>query len=113
MNKSMPRLFAAAALMIAGLMAVVSMPSTAEAAIKCKGQHQVTKTHGLILTPYCEANYLAHVARKYYGVRVSGGTLRNNINKREQVCRFVGHDSRVRHLCAGFLNQGRGRRWAG
>ena len=93
----------AAATMAAGLVSL-SFVTTASA-IECKGRNQVVDGH-LISTPYCEDNYLAKVARGY-GVKVSGYTIRNNPNRKEEVCRLVRYDNRVSDICN---DNSRGRR---
>lgn len=82
------------------------VPDRAEAAIKCKGRYQIVRGQELS-TPYCNDNYLAAVAREY-GSRYSAATVRNNPNVKREVCRFVGHDVRVRDLCIGEMYNGRG-----
>ena len=69
-------------------------------AIKCDDEYQIT-SRGLVATPYCEANYLARVARSF-GIRVSSRALRWNVNKKREVCFFIGHDIRVQDICAGY-----------
>ena len=70
------------------------------AAIECRGEYQVVQGQ-LLATPYCQDNYLATVAREY-GSRVSARQIRNNPNTKADVCRFMGHDSRVSHMCMGY-----------
>ena len=77
-----------------GVLALGALPASA---IECRGEYQVVSGK-LIATPYCQDNYLAHVARKY-GTKVSNREIRNNPNRKADVCRFMGHDSRVSHLC--------------
>lgn len=84
------------------------MASTAQAKIRCNGPYQIVRGVGEIGTPYCEDNYLAKVAREF-GVRVSARTIRNNPNRKEEVCRLVGYDIRVQDVCAGLMPDG-GRR---
>ena len=77
--------------------AVVSAPALA---IECRGEYQVVQGQ-LLATPYCQDNYLAKVAREY-GSRVSAREIRNNPNTKADVCRFMGHDSRVSHMCMEY-----------
>ena len=79
---------------------LLSIASVAEAKIRCHEGYQ-TNSIGTFATPYCEDNYLGQIARKY-GMRVSNRAIRNNPNKKQAVCRFIGHDSRVREICRGF-----------
>ena len=71
--------------------------SSAQAGIVCRDGFQVSGGQE-ISTPYCNDNYVAEVARKY-GVRVSNEEIRNNPNRKEEVCRFIGYDTRVRDYC--------------
>lgn len=96
--------FAQSALMLGGIaaasgLAVFSTP--AEARIKCKEGYQVIDGR-LIPTPYCSDTYLAQVAREF-GTKVSARQIRNNPNKKREVCEFVGQDIRVRHICDAIL----------
>ena len=73
--------------------------------LKCSGPNQVINGQGKIATPFCEDGYLASVARSY-GMNVSANTIRHNPNKKDQACRFVGHDIRVSDICAGHRDIG-------
>ena len=44
-----------------------------------------------------------------YGIQVSGRVIRGNPNKKEEVCRAIGHDSRVNDICIKYLNYGEDR----
>lgn len=88
----------------AGTLALGAMlaSSGATAAIKCNDEYQIVAGQE-IATPYCEDGYLARIARGY-GVRVSDNEIRQNPNKKGEVCRFVGYDIRVREICHNYLN---------
>jgi hypothetical protein len=104
------RTLALAAAAVAALAAAVLAPQDrAEARIVCDGAYQIIQgsPHA---TPYCEDNYLAAVARGY-GIRVTNVAVRNNPSVKAEVCRTVGHDSRVREICANYLPGDRGRRF--
>lgn len=77
----------------------------AEARIRCNGAYQIVRGQGEIATPYCEDQYLARVARSY-GMRVSAAVIRRSEYEKEQVCRAIGHDSRVYELCLKYRNDG-------
>lgn len=79
-------------------LAVGSSPALATAAtFSCSDGYQ--KVAGQwISTPFCQDTYLAQVA-KTYGMRISANEIRNNPNRKSEVCRFVGHDNRVRDNC--------------
>lgn len=78
----------------------------ASAAIRCNDDYQVVQGNE-ISTPYCGDNYLANVARKY-GIRVSNAEIRNNPNRKGEVCRMIGHDIRVKDACAGYGSSDKG-----
>lgn len=81
------------------LLAVIA-PGRPATAIECRDGFQ--RIGGQYLsTPYCEDNYLAAVARSY-GSRVSNAEIRNNPGAKREVCRFIGHDTRVQHICQGW-----------
>lgn len=82
-----------------------ALAAPAHARIVCKDDYQVVQGNH-ISTPYCADNYLARVAREY-GVRVSDATIRNNPNKKREVCRFIGHDIRVADNCHSETSSGR------
>ncbi len=72
-------------------------------AIECEGNFQVQRNGNLIATPFCEDGHLAIVAREY-GMRVSAKAIRYNPSVKEQACRLVGNDNRVRNTCAPYRN---------
>lgn len=76
----------------------VFIAGPAEAKIKCKNGAQIVNG-SLIVTPYCQDNYLAKVAREY-GQRVSARSIRNNPHVKRDVCLLIGHDTRVHAACA-------------
>jgi len=104
------RLVAVAGGTIAAILAISFAANDANARIRCKGRFQVIKSQGLIATPFCEANEIARVAHSY-GVRVSANTLRHNVNRLEDVCQYIGHDTRIADLCAPYRNDHGRRRW--
>lgn len=93
----MHRSILAATMAIAAVVAATG-PSAA-AGIVCREGYQLVQGNE-IATPYCEHNYLAHVARGY-GVRVTNAEVRNNPNRKSEICRMIGHDIRVSSTCAG------------
>jgi hypothetical protein len=48
------------------------------------------------------------VARRY-GIQVSGHAIRQNPNRKEEVCKTIGHDSRVNDICMKYLDYGQDR----
>lgn len=86
----------------AGAMAAIGLTAGSAAAIECRGPYQVVQGN-LLSTPYCEDGYLAKIAREY-GTRVSAREIRNNPNRKQDVCRFMGHDNRVSHICQQYRN---------
>jgi hypothetical protein len=90
-----------------GIAAAALYACAANAAIQCEGPYQII--HGdRLATPYCGDNYLAHVAQRDYGSRVSAFEVRNNPNKKQEVCLFVGADIRVKDICTGFRSDNGG-----
>lgn len=85
----------------------VISPTPADAAIRCNGPYQIVQGNE-IATPYCGDNYLAQVARSY-GSKVSARAIRQNPNVKQEICQFIGHDSRVQDICAGLRNDNGGR----
>lgn len=98
-----PQFGRAALLSSITLAAVVALGDQAQA-IECRGRYQVVSGN-LLSTPYCEDNYLARVARSY-GSRVTGRQIRNNPNKKAEICRFMGFDNRVSDICSGYRDYG-------
>ncbi len=78
--------------------AVLASVATAAAAIECRENFQIVQGQP-ISTPYCRDGYLAEVARQY-GFKVSAATVRNNPSRKEEICRFIGHDIRVQTACS-------------
>lgn len=79
----------------AALATILAAP--ANAGVVCKDDYQYVGGH-YVSTPYCRDNYLAKVARGY-GAKASERDVRNNPNFKRELCRLVGHDSRVRDNC--------------
>lgn len=81
----------------ATVLALTAAP--AFAGIKCVNGMQVIgdKLHA---TPFCQDNYLARIARSR-GINVSNAEIRNNPNKKRDVCDFIGQDIRISHICDG------------
>jgi hypothetical protein len=69
----------------------------AQAGIKCREGYQVVNGNE-IATPYCTDAYIAQVAREH-GVKATAERVRNNPSFRDEVCRFVGSDIRIREDC--------------
>jgi hypothetical protein len=96
-------------LALGSLAALVGANAPASAEIRCDGSNQIIRGHDSLPTPYCEDGNLAVVAREY-GAKVSAHEIRNNPNKKEKICQFVGDDIRVRDTCAPYLSRGGSRR---
>ncbi len=82
----------------AGSAAVLWSVSPASA-IRCNGPFQPVRGEGEIVTPYCEDNYLAAIARSY-GWKVSNRAVRDNPELRARICRHIGHDARLIRICS-------------
>ena len=75
-----------------------------QARIVCDGDFQAV--HGLaVATPYCREQNLARVARGY-GMRVSAESIRYSESAKADICRAIGHDNRVREICAPYRIDG-------
>lgn len=83
-------------LSIAGTV-IIAMAGSADARIRCNDDYQIVQGRE-IHTPYCADNYLAKVAREY-GFRVSNSEIRNNPNRKSEICRVIGDDIRVQDNC--------------
>ncbi len=89
------------------LAVVVVWPVTsAHARIECKDGFQIVDG-AWIATPYCEDDYLAVVARDH-GMKVSASSVRNNPGVKEEACKLVGYDTRVREDCHKYYAPGGG-----
>ena len=104
MKIASPMLAAACAIFAGSTM----LATPASAKIRCNGPWQITRD-GQIATPYCGDNYLARVANGY-GSRVTARMIRQNPNKKAEICQWIGHDIRVQDICAGFRNDDGGHR---
>jgi hypothetical protein len=67
-------------------------------AIQCQENYQIVNGQP-ISTPFCRDGYLAKVARGY-GFKASAETIRNNPSRKEEICRYIGHDIRVQTACS-------------
>jgi hypothetical protein len=81
---------AAALLLLSGV--------SAEAKIMCRDGFQIVNGQE-ISTPYCNDGLVGSVAREH-GMKISDETVRNNPAAKNEVCRWVGSDIRIRHYCA-------------
>lgn len=102
-TKAEPGFRAAARTSVALLTLVVALPLAAvpASAIECVDASQRIRPGEYIVTPYCADNYLAKVARSY-GTKVTDAEVRNNPSTKREICRFIGHDTRVQHICQGY-----------
>ncbi len=69
----------------------------AEARIVCREGYQVVNGQE-IATPYCADNYVAEVARQR-GIKVSNEAVRNSPSLKNEICRKIGSDIRIKHDC--------------
>lgn len=51
---------------------------------------------------YCEAVYMARVARDF-GMNVSAKEVYRNKLLKVEICQFVGHDIRIQNLCLSYV----------
>jgi len=89
--------------LMAGLVGllIAAVPEPAAAKIKCKGIFQVTKTNGLISTPYCQEEEIARVAQSY-GWKVTAVQIHNDPLKKVYVCQALGGDVRIQGACGAY-----------
>ena len=80
---------------------------SANARIVCRDGFQMSGGKE-ISTPYCNDEYLAQVARER-GVKVSADAVRNNPNRKDEICRHIGYDTRVRDYCPSENGSGSGK----
>lgn len=104
----MKSLFVLASAAAIGSVAILTTSQPAHA-IECDGNVQVNE-NTRIITPYCEHEQMARVARSY-GIETSGYRLRNNINHKQRICEHIGHDIRLSSVCGGLRLEDRGGRW--
>lgn len=78
--------------------AVLTSAASSVAAIECRENYQIVQGQP-ISTPYCRDGYLAAVARQY-GFKTTAATVRNNPSRKEEICRYIGHDIRVQTACS-------------
>ena len=79
----------------------ITVPVASKAGIVCEGANQVLANGEKVVTPYCEAEYLASVARKR-GMSVTADEIRNKISVFMSVCALVSSEPEARQLCTGF-----------
>lgn len=95
-----PTIASMAAMAGTALLALVALPESAAAKIKCQGIFQVHK-HGLISTPYCQELEIARVARSY-GWKVTDAQVRNDPLKKVYICQALGGDTRLKGACGAY-----------
>lgn len=88
-------------------MGIFALTLSAEARIRCNEGYQVVAGNE-ISTPYCRDTYLAQIARAH-GAKVSDAAIRNNPNLKNEICRWIGRDNRVRDICNNIDGGSRGR----
>lgn len=96
------------ALVCAGCFASLILGGTAaEARIVCHDGFQVVGGSE-ISTPYCNDGYMADVARQR-GFKVTAEAVRNNPSLKDEICRWIGSDIRIRQYCNTSDGPDRGR----
>jgi hypothetical protein len=100
-------LLVASSLLCLAALQSAALPQLAHAAIVCKDGFQ--RSGGAwISTPYCNDAHLAQIARNR-GVRVSDAEVRNNPNKKSEICRFLNSSPTARDYCPDERSGSRGR----
>jgi hypothetical protein len=92
---------------LAALAALLCLAMPVSAEIRCDGSFQIVGGQSIV-TPWCEDDNLARVARAY-GAKATAQAIRQNPNLKQQLCRFIGYDLRVRDACDGYRDEGRSR----
>lgn len=87
--------------------ALVALAGPAAAGVACTPDGFQRVQGELVSTPFCQDNLVGRVAREY-GLKVTDAEIRNNPNRKADVCRFVGQDIRAKHACQGLDAQERG-----
>jgi hypothetical protein len=87
------------------VLALAMMNGPVEAKITCSNGNQLVNG-SWIVTPYCQDELVARVARQY-GVRASAAHIRNNPNYKRHVCRLIGQDIRIKQSCQEVNPHGR------
>jgi len=90
---------------VACLAALTTVAVSPAIAITCDGNFQVLRNGDQIATPYCEDNNLAVVANRH-GMRVSPRDIRYHPSVKEEACKLVGDDIRVRDTCLPYRGGG-------
>ncbi|WP_045836824.1 hypothetical protein [Hyphomicrobium sp. 99] len=79
----------------------------AEAGIACHRGYQMVQGSPLS-TPYCQDQYVAQVANEY-GFKASPERVRQDPIFKQTLCRYIGHDIRIKESCDEVNPTGRGR----
>jgi hypothetical protein len=107
-QQRMPEMSFTLKIAIPALVAGLVLAGGRAQAIQCDGDFQVVDGQE-ISTPYCRDNALAAVARER-GFDVSDAAIRNNPERKQEVCRWIGSDIRTRPACDEVLPDDGGRR---
>ena len=89
------------AVLAASAFAMFGGAGTADAKFRCSEGFQQNSS-GEFASPFCETEYLAQVARSY-GDHVTANQIRASFSLELQVCRLIGNDNRVSHICERYL----------
>ncbi len=86
----------------AAIMVIAASPAQA---INCREGFQFQRNGEVIATPFCEAEFLAKVARKH-GFRVTGSEIRHYLEAKSKACQIAGGDYGTLSTCAPINNGG-------
>jgi hypothetical protein len=93
--------------LVGGVAAALVLSSLgSEARVKCREGFQIVNGRE-IATPYCTDAYIAQLAREY-GLKASAERVRNSPSFRDELCRWIGSDVRIREDCNMYGGPDRG-----
>ncbi|HEX2842629.1 hypothetical protein [Hyphomicrobium sp.] len=90
-------IYVLSALGFSTLALAATLPASAQAAIVCKDGFQDSGGNW-ISTPYCNDAHLAQIARSR-GARVSDAEIRENPNRKDEICRFLSGNPNAQDYC--------------
>lgn len=68
----------------------------------CNGPHGPINSIRDLFGTYCEAAYMARVARDF-GMNVTAEQVYASKLLKVEICHFVGHDIRIQNLCVSYV----------
>lgn len=90
------------AVIISGAFIGSGAPSSAKGLSDCNGPMGGIRGFRDLFGTYCEAVYMASVAREF-GMEVSAKQVYENKLLKVEICQFAGHDIRLQNLCLSYV----------